>query len=501
MGSIQLPALHVNPPADPTEGISRLVALKGMMQAQQLQGVDLQQKQLALKDQQTLRDLYVKHSGDLDKVMADAPGAGVSPQTIQAMQLHVLDVKKKTADLVSQQGDLAVKQADLMQGAHDAVDQAPAEQKPTVYKNQVAGLQKAGVDTTQLPPEYPGDDQFKLIGATVRGHSKLVDDAVKASEAAKNTAEAAKNRYTVVNGTLMDVSGKQPTPAVGQNMNPQDWMNLVDNVVPPTGSQSMLNGRTKQQVNFYVKNGNLEAAQKAITEAGQQVGAVEKETNPLVQQGKVNVAAAEGAARANIEHQFAVMNNAALSTVPTHLVAPATAAAEKANKEWADAKSVSDRMAATMDAAKSGNVVSYQIIPEEGTLQITTSQGVHRINKTEIDQYAGGGSLWQRMQGHLGGALTGKSIPDSVLKDMAEIQNIQAQGAQSRYTNTLASINQTYGSKFQPVEMQGLTASKPAAATPSTHTFSLSAWRKANPKGNPDQAAAAAKAQGYTVVQ
>lgn len=179
-------------------------------------------------------------------------------------------------------------------------------------------------------------------------------------------------------------------------------------------------------------------------------------TNPDIQHGKEAVAAAEGRSRANIEHETAVRGNSALANVPTHLVAPAASAAEKANKEFADAKSVSDRMNATMDAARKGNVVSYQIIPEEGTLQITTSQGVHRINKTEIDQYAGGGSLWQRLQGHFGKALTGKSIPDSVLNDMAEIQKIQAEGAKSRYENTLSSINQTYGSKFTPVEMKGL---------------------------------------------
>jgi len=107
-----------------------------------------------------------------------------------------------------------------------------------------------------------------------------------------------------------------------------------------------------------------------------------------------------------------------------------------------------------MDAAKNkGNVIAYQIIPEEGTLQITTSQGVHRINKTEIDQYAGGGSLWQRLEGHAGKELSGKSIPDSVLNDMADIQKIQAKGAQSKYENTLKGINQNYGSNFKPVDM------------------------------------------------
>ena len=197
------------------------------------------------------------------------------------------------------------------------------------------------------------------------------------------------------------------------------------------------------------------------------------QTNPDVQAGKVAVATAEANARAAADAAAARNGNEALANVPKNLIGPATGAAEKANKEYADAKSVSDRMNATMDAARKGNVVSYQIIPEEGTLQITTSQGVHRINKTEIDQYAGGGSLWQRMEGHFGRQLSGKTIPDSVLNDMAEIQDIQARGAQSRYQNTLKSINQTYGSGFKPVEMGGLGQPASARSGPpagATHT-------------------------------
>jgi hypothetical protein len=147
----------------------------------------------------------------------------------------------------------------------------------------------------------------------------------------------------------------------------------------------------------------------------------------------------------------------ALKGVAPHLIPAATTAATKAGEEYAAAKSVSDRMAATMDAARRGNVVSYQIIPQEGTLQITTSQGVHRINRTEIEQYAGGGSLWQRLEGHIGKQLTGKSIPASVLNDMQEIQKIQADGSKSKYENTLKTVNQNYGSGFKPVEMGGNT--------------------------------------------
>jgi hypothetical protein len=221
-------------------------------------------------------------------------------------------------------------------------------------------------------------------------------------------------------------------------------------------------GLEAQIADFHKSKAEATKAEQGIIPAGGGVSPetqqqVQKDvlvnTNPQIQAGKEAVAKAEGEARATIEAQTARGSNAALANVPPHLVPPASAAATKAGEEYAAAKSVSDRMNLTMDAARKGNVVSYQIIPEEGTLQITTSQGVHRINQTEIAQYAGGGSLWQRMQGHFGKALTGKSIPDSVLNDMAEIQKIQADGARSKYENSLKTINDTYGSAFKPVEM------------------------------------------------
>lgn len=43
--------------------------------------------------------------------------------------------------------------------------------------------------------------------------------------------------------------------------------------------------------------------------------------------------------------------------------------------------------------------------------------------------------------------------------------------------------------------------SAPSAAAPSTHAFSLSAWQKANPQGDPKAAAAAAQQAGYQVTQ
>lgn len=181
------------------------------------------------------------------------------------------------------------------------------------------------------------------------------------------------------------------------------------------------------------------------------------ETNPQVVATKEAIARAEGEARGAIEVQvqnaLKKQGNAALANVPPGLAQSATADYTKASLDYAQAQSVSQRLQQMMQAAKGGNVVSYQLIPQEGALQVTTSQGVHRINMTEIEQYGGGGSLFQRMEGHFGKALTGKSIPDSVLNDMADMQKIQEEGAQSKYENSVKAINTSYGSTFKTVDM------------------------------------------------
>ena len=416
-----------------------------------------QQRALQLQDSQTLRSLAPQHiqkdsdgnvtGFDTQGLIRDAASKGVNPNTLNQMQTQYLDTVQKKAQISKEQREEENASNDkayqILEGVRSLTD--PQQQQQNFLAS-IPKLQKLGIDTSKYPQQLPNDpaaqkQMFDSFESTLGVHKQVLADAETQAKTAKDASAVALENIKV---------------NLSKNSKPGDFDKQIDAIAPPTGANAALNARTKANVNASLQRGDFESANKYIEAASSEIGAIEKETNPQVQANKVATAKAEGEARANIEAQTARGSQAALATVPVHLVAPATAAAEKANKEFADAKSVSDRMNATMDAARKGNVVSYQIIPEEGTLQITTSQGVHRINKTEIDQYAGGGSLWQQMQGHFGKALTGKSIPDSVLNDMAEIQKIQAEGAQSRYENTLGSINQTYGSKFEPVKMKGL---------------------------------------------
>jgi hypothetical protein len=442
---IPLAALAVRPPEQPPDQMSQMgkaLQLKQMMAAapyqQQQMQQQLQQGQQnlqtgALENQQrqynmaatqavnkSYKDAIKPDSNGVPQIDTDALQKSLADSGYGSESTKILEGVTKFQEsknaLLESQNKLKTQGQDMLGGAASAIQTAKYDPR----------LAHTILDT--LPPNPQIDALRQKIDGDPAAFKQLIDSAVAQSPKQQEFANAQK--------IAQIRAGNESNQVM------QDW--LAKN--PGKGPADFDAYKEQQKVDQAIKIA----------------------TNPQIQAGKIQVATAEGQAKSNIETAAARGSDAALANVSKPLIVPATAAAEKANKEFADAKSVSDRMNATMDAARKGNVVSYQIIPEEGTLQITTSQGVHRINKTEIDQYAGGGSLWQRMEGHFGKALTGQSIPDSVMKDMAEIQKIQAQGAKSRYENTLTSVNQTYGSQFKPVEMKGLGDETPA---PAAHPF------------------------------
>jgi hypothetical protein len=208
VASIPLAAnnLKIPEPGPNALDLMRQVAqLRAAGQENQKNDLEIQQKQRAMQDDTTIREAYGRNKGDVDKTLQDIAGK-VSPTAFQAAQQHALDLKQKAAALVQQQGSIALQQSDAMQGAHDVVDKAPADQKPIVYQQQLQGLQKMGVDVSQMPPQYPGDDQFKNIGIGLKTHSKLVEEAAKQAEGAKNQAQA--GEATARTGEVQANTGK-----------------------------------------------------------------------------------------------------------------------------------------------------------------------------------------------------------------------------------------------------------------------------------------------------
>jgi hypothetical protein len=469
MSSIPLPALHVNPPQqqDPMASVEKLVQLKSLMQGQQLQQGQIQEQQQQITDNHALTtamknwDPKTQSYDDLTHSVLKNGGSG---NAALAIKQHALTVQKTVSDIAAQDAATGSKNLETFIGSHKAIGSAlegiesvPDDQLHDKAISTVNELVQSKILQPEMAQKFlQGIQQTsdpKVLRQSIDTFAKSSAGALAVAEEKKTEAQTAESNAKAAESNTQSQVGQQKLETIrNYKNNPQLLNSEVDAAAPPNKYGS-LNVRTKALVNQAMSVGDVDAAKKAIEDASQQVSGIEKEINPQVQQNKVAVATAEGQARANIEAKTARGSNAALAEVPPHLVAPASAAANKAGEDYAQAQSVTQRLQAMMDAARRGNVVSYQLIPQEGALQVTTSQGVHRINMAEIQNY-GGGSLWQKLQGHIGKALTGASIPSSVLDDMSEMQKIQQEGSQSKYNNSIKTINETYGSKFKPVEME-----------------------------------------------
>ena len=366
------------------------------------------------------------------------------------------------------------------------------------YQQQLINLAKQGVDVSRFQPVLHDaadlEDAEAQLGSFKETQSLAEQQAKTAEASGKGAQGQAAAQKDLADAALTNLKVK------GGNMTPTDIHSAVASVIPQNWPDPSLALRTEQRMIFAQAHGDLEGVQSALKDASAEVGTIQKETNPAVQANKIATAREEGIARASVEAQVARGSNAALAQVPPHLVGPATSDATKAGEEFAQSKSVSDRLAAMMDDAKKGNVVSYQLLPQEGALQLVTSQGIKRINMAEIQNY-GGGSLWQKMEGHIGKALTGESIPSSVLSDMGEMQDIQRRGSTEKYNNSLKTINQNYGSNFKPVTMENTVGAGTQGTASTGKAVSLAA-AKALPQNagkSDDEIIADIKKYGHTV--
>lgn len=449
MGSIPLLATQIQSPRDPLEEFGRIAALKSQLQQQQSQQIQLQEQQQGLTDQKALTQAY-SQAKNIEEVPGLFVKLGGSGKSAMALQNGVLEQKQKALSFNDAQIANEVKQADLQQGAHDAVKSAPPEARPQEYQRQLSNLQRSGVDVSQLPPQYPGDQQFELLGHMTHLHSQMVTDAKDQAEIAQNNAKAAnENAQAGLNNIKLGLA---------KNATPGSFDSQIDQIYPPVkGQPSAQNAMLKNVINGSLARGDVDSAKQFVDQALQNVQSLNKDiavaTNPQIQRGKVQVAAAEGQARANVEAAAARGSNAALAQVPVHLIAPAAAAGAKAGEDFATANQAAQNLSDFLREAKSGNKAAVKIVPLQGALEITTAQGVHRINRTEVDQYGGAGSLYDKLAGKVGGILTGKDIDNSVLDDMDALQRKIAGNAKSLYKSKLNVVNQTYGSKFAPAEM------------------------------------------------
>jgi hypothetical protein len=192
---IPLVALGAQAPPNPFETSAKLSDLfsqtRNRDQATQNAQQDFQLRQQDQQDQQRLLQALHDSGGDTAKFAALAPHYKVSPQRTQAYLNGVADYQSKLFNMDENKRKRAAEDADILQGAHDLIAQAPPEQRAQVYGKVIPQLKQRGIDVSQLPPEYPGDQAFSAFGPIVRAHTAITNEAVAAAELKAKQDQAA----------------------------------------------------------------------------------------------------------------------------------------------------------------------------------------------------------------------------------------------------------------------------------------------------------------------
>ena len=470
----------VTPLQSPIQQATNFAQLQGLTQQNQLGGIQVQQQQLALQDQQKMRQIMSDPSIDfskpdaLDQVAAKGAAAGISPQTLLNLRNSQMEFQKNFYAMAKDKQGLALQRRDDMRGELIALIHDPAyDPNSPAYQAKYSGILSKYQDVEaagKLPQQAVPAAQLQPSINGLAAGSALMKEATERMAAQGRLMGA---QYKTVNGQLvkLDPNGGAPVPAMPQSNDPNQWSQMVDSVVPVGKGNDALSVRTHALVDGYLKMGNVEGAQRALTEAGQQVGSIEKETNPAVQGAKVNTAVATEAAKDKL--QQATMP-AAIATVPPHLVTAATSAYQKSADNFVTAQSAANDMQSFIDLARSGNKISYAYAPVEGVLTLNTGRGVKRVNMSEIESYGGAGSAADKVKSFLGKATSGASIPPDVLNDMETLHQTIAQNAADLHNKSVQVINGTYGSNFKPVRFGGAVPSYRGVAMPAAKFSTMS---------------------------
>jgi len=206
MASIPVPQLQIQQPINPLEQMGRIVALRSALQEQQSQQQQIQQGQLALQDQQIIRQAFMDNNGDLDGTLRDAAKNGASPNTLMTLQQHAIDQKLK----VAQADETTIKNQtalhDQARGKIQAVLALPPEQRyqaaqdalnQGVQSGQFAGMPQSAIPVLSQDPATL-TQQLQMFDTALAGGSKAMQEqtALRTASARELQARTGAERFT-----------------------------------------------------------------------------------------------------------------------------------------------------------------------------------------------------------------------------------------------------------------------------------------------------------------
>jgi len=525
MASIPLPALDIKAPQQPDllEKFGQLSALRNaqqeyqqraalapLQQAQAQQavqsgGVELQQKQQALKDQQATTAAMHEWDGNLDNLPGLILKHGGSSTAVMAIKTQALEQKAKYAQIAKDDAETGKNQIDtqkqkndLISGALSAVMQTPDAQLPQALTQTAQDLVQKGL----LDPQ----------------HAQLAAQLAQSGNPAQIRQQLDLFRKSYMSDTqLLDEAQKKVTTA-------KDQAQL--DFYAKNGGAPGVPIEQQQQADWLSKHPGKGPADFAVAQAANKAGAEEAARLP----GEMRLAAQKQALSQGDPNQAAqllINGDATLSELKARgstpdfiartLFAANKLSGGKYNAQSADAqfkvaqspaqvqffgsaKSLTDKGGTLDQLAEAAKAIPGNQIPVFNTLadaeKAATGNGpVAKYASLLVgvaDDYSkvmGGGTGSDSSRAQALHLVPANASPEA---RAAAIEGIRgAVGSQ---------INSRIGNNTILKRMYGGSGAATAPA-PQTHSFSLSAWQKANPNGDPNAAKAAAQQAGYQVVQ
>ena len=130
------------------------------------------------------------------------------------------------------------------------------------------------------------------------------------------------------------------------------------------------------------------------------------------------------------------------------------------------AQSAAQELRDVVDAAKAGNKIAGSQQNLLATVASIRSQGLNRINQTEVGVTAGAGTLWDHLNGRLGKATAGQPEPPDVQADMLKYADLLEKNAYQKYVAGHQDITKRYGLTETPLPPP------PSVAPPTTPALS-----------------------------
>jgi hypothetical protein len=288
---------------------ARVAALKQQtaLQQQQTQGaaLDVQQKQLDLKNQQIVSQIAPQHivkddSGkvtgyDWDGLAHDAMAKGASPQYVNGLQMNIAKARSDLANA----GKLEMENQDAVSkkalGMHeDLKGITDPTQRQQAYGNLVGFMKSHNIDVSGYPAQVPmNNDDLTHLELPLGMHAQLLAETKTQAEAAEAAAKAQNEK---AQAGLNEIKLK-----LAANSKPGDFDKQIDSIYDPNATQTGgPNRMIKTQVNAALQRGDIEGARKYIDQALEQQLSIQKDvaekTNPAIQAAELHLATAKKAA-------------------------------------------------------------------------------------------------------------------------------------------------------------------------------------------------------------